>query len=94
MPAREPADYGEMRFDEGRIPAKKRSATVLTRIWQKHPAGGAVSLCTLHGPQWTLQCIHDVAEHPHRISVRIPPCSLPQTNHPKWKDRSVLITAF
>src|SRR5713226_1249306 len=36
MPAREPADYGEMRFEEGRISAKKRNATVLTRIWQKY----------------------------------------------------------
>src|SRR6266404_7193945 len=28
VPAREPADYGEMRFEEGRISAKKRNATV------------------------------------------------------------------
>src|SRR5260370_40976539 len=42
MPAREPADYGEMRSEKGRISARKRNATVLTRIWQKYAMGDAV----------------------------------------------------
>jgi hypothetical protein len=41
MPARDPADYEEMRFEKGRISAKTRNAAVLTRIWQKHATGGA-----------------------------------------------------
>src|SRR5215468_7967742 len=36
MPVRTPADYGEMRSQEGGIIAKKRWSAMLTRIWPKY----------------------------------------------------------
>jgi hypothetical protein len=95
MPAREPADYGEMRFEEGRISAKRWNATVLTRIWQKYASGGAVSLP--HSPEGRSG---QTSAHPPRGRAYAPH---QRTNHgmqlasdksSQEENRSILITAF
>jgi len=95
MPAREPADYGEMRFEEGRISAKICNATVLTRIWQKYATGGAVSLphspegrsgqTSAHPPHGRASAQHQRTNHGMQLAL---------DKIIQEENRSVLITAF
>jgi hypothetical protein len=93
MPARERADYGEMRFEEGKISVKEEHYRADKNL-AEYAAEGAGSLCTLHGPQRILQRIdgRSCASGPHQRRIHGAQLALDKSS--ERKDRSVLITAL